>query len=89
VLQEWPDDVIEQALEDNLSEISSERFSIVKGEWGHSELNFQLISTRSIDYIICADCFYSKKSFPFLLNTIKETLIHLQSRAICIYHHRK
>jgi hypothetical protein len=89
VLQEWTDNVIINTLKNNLSTLNSNSFQIIQGKWGYASLNHQIESIESLDFLVLADCFYSKQSFPFILSTIRQVMIYFNLRVICVYHLRK
>lgn len=90
-LQEWPNMMIVQLLEKNLSQLSNNNYHIMTGKWGTKDLFEKVKSIYNIDELIMADCFYNKKNFVPLLSTISYVLRIKNNikRALCIYHHRK
>ena len=91
ILQEWPDETVLETLAINIAEINPLQVEIITGKWGDQGIFDEIWKLKNIDHLVMADCFYNKRSFPYLLATITNILNTFPSikKATCVYHHRK
>ena len=70
---------------------SPEKFQVLTGFWGDEGLTERITGiARSLDYVLLADCFYSKAVFPDLIYTIYKILeANGRVKVIAAIHERK
>ena len=86
--QQYPNQAC--SLKKNIEGYSRAAIKIIEGIWGDYDLINDLKCLPPIDYVLLADCFYSKQSFADLVYTLKTIAAsHPAAEIICVHHERK